>query len=225
MRSDARVKIAILLAALLLGLGSHHALTPLAIALLSAASVIVTAGRAGARKLAGVLAGVAFTAGLPVALLAWTQGPWPALLVAARVLAAACAGTLLLTSTTLPELSRALTWLRVPRALVELVGLAHRQVTVFRDVLETAHDAQRLRLGWTGLSRSLRSLGVLAGFVFGRAIDHAEVLSSAMALRGYRGQWPEAAPSRLRPGDARLAILAAAALLACAWLPSLTGVS
>jgi energy-coupling factor transporter transmembrane protein EcfT len=217
-----RIKLVVTLGALVLALGAHHPATPLGIAACALASLLCTARAEGGRRTLGALATLAFTAGVPVALLAWLRGVEAATLVGARVLAAVSAGLWLTSGARASELQRALLWLRVPRPLVELLGLAHRHVAVFREVFDTALEAQRMRLGWVGRARSLRSAGILAGVVFGRAIDQAGLLGEALALRGYRGELPLERPGRFQRADAWLALGAAVALLGCALLPGLS---
>jgi len=200
---DARVKLGAALAALVLALVARHPATPL---LLAACAIACVAGDPAARRrLAHALWAVAITAGVPVALLAWWRDPSVALLVGARVLAASTVAGWLAALTPLSSLQSALAWLRVPPALVELLGLAWRQATVLRDTLATARDAQMLRLGWSTRGRALRSSGTLAGVVLGRALDRTGTLADALALRGYGGQLAFARPSPLGACEAMVA--------------------
>jgi energy-coupling factor transporter transmembrane protein EcfT len=200
---DARVKLTAALAALVLAIASRQPTTPLLLAACALACVL-TDGEAR-HRLAHALGALAITAGIPVALLAYWRGPEAALLAGARVLAASTVAGWLVAFTPLDRLQSALVFLRVPAALVELLGLAWRYAAVLKDTLVTARDAQALRLGWATRSRALRSSGTLAGVVFGRAIDQTSTLADAMALRGHQGRARFAQPSPLGSGEALIA--------------------
>lgn len=200
---DARVKLIAALAALMLAIAARNPATPLLLAACAISSVL---GDAAARqRIAHALGAVVMTAGIPVALIIWWRGPSAALLIGARVLAASTIAGWLAAFTPLDRLQSALVWMRVPAALVELLGFAWRYATVLRDTLSTARDAQALRLGWSTRGRALRSSGTLAGVVFGRAIDQTATLADALALRGYQGQLAFARPAPLGAAEALIA--------------------
>jgi cobalt/nickel transport system permease protein len=90
-----------------------------------------------------------------------------------------------LVATTRPdEIIAALRRLGVPAALVELLALAARYVSVLGESLRSAREAQRARLGWQGLGARLRSFGALVGIVVARAIDQSDAIADAMRVRG-----------------------------------------
>lgn len=132
-----------------------------------------------------------------------------AALLGARILGAMAIATWLTATTPWLELERALGWLRLPPALLEILSLARRYVSVLEESMSTARSAQTLRLGYRGWQRSIASAGVLAGFTLGHAFDQAVVTSQAMQLRGYAGS-RAAAP--WRPSSAADAWLAAGSL-------------
>jgi len=135
-----------------------------------------------------------------------------AALLAARILGAVAVAAWLTTTTPWLELERALGWLRVPPALLEILSLARRYVSVLRESMISARSAQTLRLGYRGWRRSLSSSGVLAGLTLARALDQAVVTGQAMQLRGYRAE-PERAPwADTSRGNRRLAALFCAVL-------------
>ena len=51
----------------------------------------------------------------------------------------------------------------------------------------TIRDAQKMRLGYSSLARSLRSFGELMGSAVIRAYDRSIAVYEAMMLRGYNG--------------------------------------
>ena len=161
-------------------------------------------------------AGVAI---LAAGLLAATGSVAAAALLFARIVAAGWIGAALVAWLPLSELLGTLHWIRVPTSLLEIVAIGDRQRHALADHAAAVRDAQRLRLGWTGVRRALRSAGGLGGLVLWRAVTQAEVASDALALRGARGRLHH--PLDPRPGwhNALFAAGAAAALYLCVLLP------
>jgi cobalt/nickel transport system permease protein len=139
----------------------------------------------------------------------------------ARIVAAGWIGAALVAWLPTSELLGALHWLRVPTSLLEIVAVGDRQRHALAEYGIAVRDAQRLRLGWTGLRTGLRSAGGLGGLVLWRAVSQAEVASDALALRGARGRLHH--PLEPRPGwhNAAFAAGAAAALYGSILLPAL----
>jgi cobalt/nickel transport system permease protein len=135
-----------------------------------------------------------------------------AALLGARILGAVAVAAWLTATTSWLELERALGWLRVPPALLEILSLSRRYVSVLRDSMITARSAQTLRLGYRGWRRSLESSGVLAGLTLARALDQAVVTGQAMQLRGYRAEPERARWEAASHGNRRLAALSCAVL-------------
>lgn len=210
MRVDARIKLGLVLAALLLSLAARQPVTPLLIAAFALASLLVLRG--AERRLLPPLGALAAAVGLPVLLVWLYRGPGAALVLGARVAGASTAGLWLVSTTDVASLEAALAWLRVPRVLVELLGVSYRQVHALREAAATARESQALRLGYAGVRRGLRSAGTLAGFVVGRAVDRSRALADSLALRGYTGDLPVRTPAPLGGRDAFLALGGAASL-------------
>jgi cobalt/nickel transport system permease protein len=61
--------------------------------------------------------------------------------------------------------------------------------------------AQRVRLGYCGLKRSLNSLGVLSGVVIVKSLEQAQRTHEAMLARGYKGHTPFGPMPALSPKD------------------------
>lgn len=151
------------------------------------------------------------------------HGLQAAALLGSRILGAVAIAGWLTSTTPWPELERALGWLRVPPALLEILSLARRYVSVLGDTLHTARGAQTLRLGYRGWRRSMESSGVLAGLVLARALDQAVVTGQAMQLRGYHSEPARAPWAGESRGNRRLAALAGSVLalsLLLSWGPS-----
>jgi len=128
------------------------------------------------------LAGCRFTA--------TKEGVWQGVLLGARVLGAVSVMLLLSSVTPAHHLFHALRWLGVPRTWVEVALLMYRYIFVLLDEAADVATAQRVRLGYAGLSRSLSSLGVLSGTVIVRSLDQSVRTHEAMLLRGYKGSMP-----------------------------------
>jgi cobalt/nickel transport system permease protein len=135
-----------------------------------------------------------------------------AALLGARILGAVAVAAWLTATTPWLELERALGWLRVPPALLEILSLARRYVSVLGEGMRTARSAQILRLGYRGWRRSSSSWGVLAGLTLARALDQAVVTGQAMQLRAYRPEPERARWADTSRGNRRLAALSCAVL-------------
>lgn len=136
-------------------------------------------------------------------------------LLASRVLGAASVLLLLGCLISVTEILGALAWLRLPRTLVEVALLAWRYLFVLLDDASVVYSAQKNRLGYSsGMRRSLRSFGSLAGLLTVKAFDASRTITVAMSQRGYDGNLPLALPERLSPlQSAMLGVFAGMALL------------
>jgi cobalt/nickel transport system permease protein len=105
------------------------------------------------------------------------------------------------------EILNAFGWMRLPRAWVETAMLVVRYVFPLLEQTSVIAAAQRARLGYVGLRRSLRSAATLSGIVLIRSMDQAIRSREAMVLRGYRGRMM-VVPPPLRPADRRVIMLA-----------------
>lgn len=237
---DARLKLCLALGAWVLVLAATRPLTPLCIAACAWASLLLSGVSLG--RVLRPLRAALFTAVVAIALrLLLTRGE-PAFVlhagnyslaiagaglreaarIGARILGAVAVASWLNATTPWLELERALGWLRLPPALLEILSLTQRYVSVLRESVDTARGAQQLRLGYRDLRRSLASAGVLGGLILGRALDQAVVTGQAMQLRGYQSErrpGPWCTPSR---GNRLLAALSlsvfgASLLLAGSW--------
>ncbi|MDR3578985.1 MAG: cobalt ECF transporter T component CbiQ [Oryzomonas sp.] len=137
------------------------------------------------------------------------------LLIASRIMGAVSVAVLLGQVASFTETVAALAWLRVPRALVEVTLFAWRSLFMLYDDAATVYTAQKNRLGYCGLRRSLRSFGTMAGMLVIRAFDNSDAMTTAMTQRGYDGSLPFLRRARLSmaqmAGLAVFAVVAAAA--------------
>lgn len=91
-------------------------------------------------------------------------------------------------STPVVDLLAVLRKLKVPKLMVELMGLVYRFIFVLLETADTIMTAQNSRLGYSSLASGYRSLGALAATLFIRAYTRSEALYTALEARGYEGE-------------------------------------
>jgi cobalt/nickel transport system permease protein len=111
-----------------------------------------------------------------------------ALTTTLRALAAMSCLAFLILTTPLTDWMAALRRVGVPAGVVELILLIYRLIFVFFERALTGHQAQTARLGYSRVDRSVRSLGLLAGNLFQRALAQAQRLETGLLARGYAGE-------------------------------------
>ncbi|MGD0092295.1 MAG: cobalt ECF transporter T component CbiQ [Planctomycetota bacterium] len=207
-RVDSRVKLVSALAVLVAVLCSTHLALPLAVLAaclaamlalrlpvrltllrLAAPAVVVLVLTVVQVFMYGVTPLWTFTLG-GCTFTATVEGAWKGALLGARVFGAVSAMLLLSSVTPAHQLFHALRWLGMPKTWVEVALLMYRYVFVLLDETADVATAQRVRLGYAGVSRSLSSLGVLSGTVIVRSLDQSMRTHEAMVLRCYRGSMP-----------------------------------
>ncbi len=227
-RCDVRIKLIVALATVLAIVMSTRLVLPL-IVLVGALVWLAVSGvpaRAWLCRLAGPL-GLAAVIGLAQTLTTGTTplatfelGPWQltatsegmeeGALIASRILGSVGAIMALCLGTPAPELFAALRWARLPPTWLEVAMLMYRYIFLLFEQAVSVVAAQKARLGYGTLHRSIHSLGSLAGIVLLRSLDQAGRTCEAMLARGYHGCLP--APSL--PGLTRRQLAATFASLA-----------
>lgn len=129
------------------------------------------------------------------------QGVQKGALIISRVFGAVTAVLFLTMTTPAHRLLSAAASLKAPKALVEISLFAYRFVFVLIEDAATVYQAQRGRLGYSGVRLGVKSLATLAGSVFFRAYGQAEATGESMALRGYTGEYVPAFKERFRARD------------------------
>jgi len=120
----------------------------------------------------------------------WKEGFLQGLLLGSRVLGAVSVLLLFSSMTPAHTIFSALRWFRVPPGWVEVALLMYRYTFALLDRAADVAAAQKVRLGYSGVERSLSSLGSLAGIVLIHSFDQAARTYEAMILRGYKGSIP-----------------------------------
>ena len=118
-------------------------------------------------------------------------------LIASRIMGAVSVAVLLSQVMTFTETMAALSWLRVPRGLVDVSLFAWRSLFMLYDDAGVVYTAQKNRLGYCGMRRGLRSFGAMAGMLIIRAFDNSQAITTAMTQRGYDGSLPQVRRSGL----------------------------
>lgn len=120
-------------------------------------------------------------------LIVYKKGLFESLLIMGKV--AGCVSLVIFLSMTTPvnELLEAGRWFRIPKTWIEVAAITYRYVFVLIEDAITIRDAQKVRLGYSNLSRSIQSLVELTGSVFIRAYDQSVATADAMRMRGCMG--------------------------------------
>jgi len=108
-------------------------------------------------------------------------------LIMAKVIGATSLVIFLSMTTPVNKLLKAARWFKVPNTWVEVAMISYRYIFVLLEDAMTIRDAQKMRLGYSGLARSLRSFGELMGSAVIRAYDRSIAVYESMMLRGYNG--------------------------------------
>lgn len=91
------------------------------------------------------------------------------------------------------EILATLRWMRISRTWIGVALLMQRYGFSLLETARTVRDAQRVRLGYAGFQRALRSTGSLAGILVVEGLEQADRTYDAMRARGSRGTF-EVAP-------------------------------
>jgi len=112
------------------------------------------------------------------------------LMIGSRVIGAVSVLAVLGFSTPFTDLISGLSWMGIPRSFIEISMFAYRYIFVLLEDAMVIYDAQKNRLGYSSLRRSLSSFGTLAGSLMLKAFDHSQNTTAAMVQRGYDGSMP-----------------------------------
>lgn len=122
-----------------------------------------------------------------VHLTGYKEGLMRGLLIIGKVLATVSLVIFLSMTTAANKLFLAARRLKVPVTWIEVAMLSYRYIFVLLEDVIIVRDAQKVRLGYNGLARSVRSLGELTGIAVIRSYDRSVAAYEAMMLRGYDG--------------------------------------
>jgi len=120
----------------------------------------------------------------------YSQGISFAILIFARVLAAASILNLLITITPMETLLDSLSWFRVPSVILDTMMLMYRYISVVSEEKARIYKAQESRCGYTksvSIFRKLGNYGTVGGMLLVKSFDRALKVGDAMVSRGYTG--------------------------------------
>ncbi len=138
---------------------------------------------------------------LGVKIMGYRDGLMAGLRIGSRVIGAVSILTVVGFSTPFTEFLASLSWLRVPKDLIELLLFAHRYIFLVLDEGTVIYNAQKNRLGYSNLRRSFSSFGILTGSLILKAFEHSQNTVVAMVQRGYDGHMPMLTFSPLRASE------------------------
>ena len=131
----------------------------------------------------------------------YADGLREGLLIGCRILGSVSLVALLGFSTQFNDVLSALSWLRVPRSLVEIMMFAYRYIFLLLEDAMVIYNAQRNRLGYSSVRRGLNSFGILAGSLTLKAFESSQSTATAMIQRGYDGEMPMLSQKPFRPAE------------------------
>ncbi len=228
---DGRVKLVVMIAALILNLAAGGVRFPLALAGLSLLAIVASGVRLRSylRRMAVpcMLAATAFLTqlfwypeGELIGTIPLLGGELPlhagalfrGIELGCRIVGGMSVLLFFSLTTPLTELMRAAHFFRCPAVLVELALIMYRYVFLMFEEAARIRNAQKSRLGYVNLKNTLRSSATLGGMMVLRSYDRAERSFAAMRCRGYRGVLTAVVPSHLKGHDWGVLLLATATL-------------
>lgn len=121
-------------------------------------------------------------------LVGYKEGLLRGFLIMGKVLGTVSLVVFLSMTTPVNKLLNASRWFKVPNTWVETAMVTYRYIFVLLEDFVTIRDAQKVRLGYSSLARSLRSFGELMGLTVIRTYDRSIAVYETMMLRGYNGK-------------------------------------
>lgn len=112
------------------------------------------------------------------------------LMIAGRIIAATSIVTLMVFSMPFTEFIAGLSWFKVPKGFIEILMFAYRYIFVLFEDAMVIYNAQKNRLGYSSIRRGLSSFAILAGSLMLRAFEHSHNITVSMIQRGYEGNIP-----------------------------------
>jgi len=186
---DARAKMLFAVAAIIIVVSSRHPYVPLIVFFLSLVSLlgIRVPLRIILLRVAAPLAIAGAILFMQILFYGMAEGLARGFLITTKVLGAVSVIIFLSMTTPVNKLLNAARWFKVPNTWVEIAMLSYRYSFVLLEDAVTIRNAQKVRLGYSGLARSLRSFGELMGSTVIRTYDRSIAVYESMVLRGYNG--------------------------------------
>jgi cobalt/nickel transport system permease protein len=135
------------------------------------------------------------------------DGLMSGLIIAARIIGAVSVVALLGFATAFTDFMAGLSWFRVPRGLIEILMFTYRYIFVLLEEAMVIYNAQKNRLGYSSVRRGLSSFGILTGSLILKAFEHSQNTTVAMVQRGYDGTIPMLTHKPFRVSEIAVSIL------------------
>jgi cobalt/nickel transport system permease protein len=120
----------------------------------------------------------------------YMDGLFDGLMIAIRIIAAVFIVATISFATPFTEFMAGLSWLRIPKAFIEVLLFAYRYIFVLIEEAMVIYNAQKNRLGYLSVRAGLKSFGILTGSLILKAFEHSQTTTLSMAQRGYDGNIP-----------------------------------
>ncbi|BCB97400.1 cobalt ECF transporter T component CbiQ [Dissulfurispira thermophila] len=120
----------------------------------------------------------------------YKDGLMDGLMIASRVIGAVSVVVVIGFSTPFTEFVAGLSWLKVPKGFTEILMFSYRYIFVLLDDAMVIYNAQKNRLGYSSIRRGLGSFGILAGSLILKVFEHSHNITVSMIQRGYDGNMP-----------------------------------
>lgn len=186
---DARIKMLFVASAIIIVVSSRQPYVPLIVFFVSLVLLlgIKIPPRIILLRLAAPLGMAAIIFLMHIFFYGMIDGLARGLLIMGKVAGAVSLIIFLSMTTPVNKLLNAARWFKVPNTWVEIAMLSYRYSFVLLEDAITIRNAQKVRLGYSGLARSLRSFGELMGSTVIRVYDRSIAVYESMMLRGYDG--------------------------------------
>ncbi|WP_290597881.1 MULTISPECIES: cobalt ECF transporter T component CbiQ [unclassified Archaeoglobus] len=96
----------------------------------------------------------------------------------------------LIMTTSIPEFITALSKLKIPKFVVEMLMLVYRAIQILFEEISRLDTAASSRLGFLGFRNMIRTASLLAFSAFMKSLKRSEIMEEALESRCYRGCYP-----------------------------------
>lgn len=135
------------------------------------------------------------------------NGVMEGLMIGSRIIGAVSVVAVMGFSTPFTEIMAALSWLRMPKSIIEISLFAYRYIFVLFEDAMVIYNAQKNRLGYSSVKKGLNSFGTLTGSLVIKALEHSQNITTAMIQRGYDGNIPMLKHKPFRFSEVAVSIL------------------
>lgn len=146
------------------------------------------------------------------------DGAWGAWGVLTKAALGATATIILSSTTSIPDLLRALTTLRVPSMIIAIVSFMFRYLELVISQMHRTRTAMTARAHDPRWFWQIRPIALSAGAIFVRTYERGERVHLAMMARGYSGSMPRVDVPEIRKESRSPSPVLAAVPPALAWL-------